>query len=641
MSKLPAVVGVLILMMLFLGGHSSYGDHIVGGELRLEPTGGANAYSVTLVQFWDENNLTIPTNSNAGNRDRQVKLFIYKKGNDQLMDSVTLTYQSSKRVVYQNSSCATARAMNTLQGTYSGTILLPAGRYDAPEGYYMVWERCCRNADIDNIMDPGRSGMAFYVEFPPTGLANASPEFQFPNGQYICVNRRFTMNSSAVDKDGDVLRYTLVTPLQGNTIADINLSVGNSSPKSGYPLVNWENGISLSNVIPGPVPLEINPITGILSVVAGQTGLYVFTVQCEEFRNGKRIGMVRRDFQLLVIDCNLDTPEPPVVTMNLQPVKSVKFCPEKPIQLETLVSPDWAYQWQLNGLNIVGANSEKVMVSDTGKYTVVKSYRNKCASDTASLPIQVDYADPVLAKITPEKLFLCEGEDTQLLANGGTPLKLNHSYVWREDQNQISLNQVKISVDKPNMYYLSITDDLLGCIGKDSVLISVDSVRVNLPLTISILKGNAATVTASVSPGQTGYSYQWEPVDEGFRSDPHMLSAVLSPAKESSYTVVATSPNGCAGAATITVLVFERLHIPTAFTPNNDGINDTFEIFNPKDQILDVRIFNRWGRVIFQSSGYDHPWNGTYQQEPVPAGNYPYMIKTPFGDYRGEIMILR
>jgi gliding motility-associated-like protein len=641
MVKVSEVVFLLILTVSMLVVRVTFGSHIVGGELRMEPTGSSNSYSVTLIQFWDENHLVIPTNNVSGNRDWQVTLYIYKKQNNQLMDSVTLQYRSSQTVAYQNQTCAVARSMKTQQGIYTGTVQLPSVRYDHADGYYMVWERCCRNADIDNIQEPGDSGMAFYLEFPPTNIKNASPEFQFPNGQYICVNKRFTMNMAAIDKDGDQLRYTLVTPLRGNTLADVKMAVGNSSPKTGYPLVSWATGISLNNVIPGPVPLEINANTGVLTVVAGRTGLYVFAVQCEEFRNGKKIGVVRRDFQLLVIDCNLDTPEPPVITMQSQPIRSVKFCPEKPIMLETLHSPDWAYQWQFNGMNIAGATHEQLMVSDTGRYTVIKSFKKICGGDTASAPIQVGYADRLKAKITPDESVICIGEFTNLVANGGSPILPNYTYVWRDGESQLVENETSISVEKSSWYYLSITDDLLGCIEKDSVRITIDSLSVDLPPTVSMLKGNAVTVTAQVLPDRPDYTYQWDPVDDGFRSDPRKPTAVLFPLMESSYTVQAVSPNGCTGEATVIVHVLDRLHIPTAFTPNQDGINDTFEIFNPKNEILEVRIFNRWGAVIFQSTGYEHPWDGTFRNETVPAGSYPYLVRTPFGEYRGSVLILR
>jgi hypothetical protein len=166
--------------------------------------------------------------------------------------------------------------------------------------------------------------MVFYLEFPPLSVRNSSPEIVAPNGQYICINRPFSMPMSATDADGDELRYSLVTPMRGTTSPGV--TIGDSLSKSSYPLVTWSNGIGLSNVIPGSKPLAIDA-TGKLTVTANALGLYVFTVQCEEFRNGNRIGLVRRDFQLLVIDCNDDQPEPPVIKMEGTQRFRSKFLP--------------------------------------------------------------------------------------------------------------------------------------------------------------------------------------------------------------------------------------------------------------------------------------------------------------------------
>jgi gliding motility-associated-like protein len=70
-----------------------------------------------------------------------------------------------------------------------------------------------------------------------------------------------------------------------------------------------------------------------------------------------------------------------------------------------------------------------------------------------------------------------------------------------------------------------------------------------------------------------------------------------------------------------------KLLIPDIFTPNGDGKNDSWEILNvEKPEDLGVRIFSRWGEIIYHSNEYSHPWNGTYRGKLVPSGNYPYQI---------------
>src|SRR5690606_9005754 len=90
-----------------------------------------------------------------------------------------------------------------------------------------------------------------------------------------------------------------------------------------------------------------------------------------------------------------------------------------PVVLQTDESADWSYQWQLNGQNIPGEVNSSISVSDTGQYSVVKSYTKKCSGDTSSLAVHAAYADPVQAVISFDKDVMCEGERVSLFANMG------------------------------------------------------------------------------------------------------------------------------------------------------------------------------------------------------------------------------
>jgi gliding motility-associated-like protein len=143
-----------------------------------------------------------------------------------------------------------------------------------------------------------------YLEFPPLvrnggRFINSSPAIFPPLSDYACVNQPFFFDFSGTDADGDELRYSLVAPLSGNSSFSDPRPEPSPAP---YPTVQFISGIGVGNMIPGNPPLQINN-NGILSVTASQAGLYVFAVLIEEFRNGQKIGEVRRDYQLLVIDC--------------------------------------------------------------------------------------------------------------------------------------------------------------------------------------------------------------------------------------------------------------------------------------------------------------------------------------------------
>jgi gliding motility-associated-like protein len=619
---------LLILTLLINLSFHAIGNHIVGGELQMNKTSVANTFEIRLIQFWDTNGLVIPSPNNGGNRDDNADIYIYQKSNNRLMGNLRVGFRSSELVAFQNRACATSRALSVSVGVYTGTLRLDPTEYSDAGGYYMVWERCCRNADIDNIIGPGENGTVFYLEFPPLSVPNSSPSFVVPNGQYICANRPFSMNMSATDADGDELRYSLVNPMRGSTTPEEPF--GTIAPVRPYPLVTWTNSISLTNVIPGPSPLRISN-AGILTVTAGSIGLYVFAIQVEEFRNGKLIGLVRRDFQLLVIDCNGDH--------NDQPAGEITFCPESPIQLKTEASQDWSYQWQLNGLNIPGATGASIMVKDSGTYSVIKSYTKKCSRDTTSQMVKAGFSKPIEAIISSDQDVLCAGKTMILLANGGSILN-GEKLTWAKDNANLATTDPALEISEPGTYKIVITNENAGCQGMDTLAISEEDLLVSLPERKGLLEGSRTTLAPILLPPNGNHSFEWSP-PYGLLSDPTGKDATVGPFLDTTYVLTVTTANGCVFQDSTHVYVIDKMHIPTAFSPDNDGRNDTFEIFNAKDQIVEVRIYNRWGTLIYLSSGYTTPWNGTYKEAPLPAGSYPYVIKTVDRDLTGTVMLLK
>ena len=80
-------------------------------------------------------------------------------------------------------------------------------------------------------------------------------------------------------------------------------------------------------------------------------------------------------------------------------------------------------------------------------------------------------------------------------------------------------------------------------------------------------------------------------------------------------------------------MVVRVYEIPNAFSPNGDGINDTWAI-RSADAFAGsvVEVYNRYGQVVFRSNGYANPWNGTYKGKPVPSGTYYFVIDLRSGN---------
>ena len=134
-------------------------------------------------------------------------------------------------------------------------------------------------------------------------------------GDYLCLNEEFTFDFGAIDADGDSLNYYFVNPLIGNSTPSAPGGVNPNTLTGGVPpapapydTVVWlnTNGVQFGaqNAFPSDQPVVINQQTGLIRVTPSNTGLFVFSVVCEEFRNGVKIGESRRDYQLFVLDCN-------------------------------------------------------------------------------------------------------------------------------------------------------------------------------------------------------------------------------------------------------------------------------------------------------------------------------------------------
>jgi len=112
----------------------------------------------------------------------------------------------------------------------------------------------------------------------------------------------------------------------------------------------------------------------------------------------------------------------------------------------------------------------------------------------------------------------------------------------------------------------------------------------------------------------------------------------LTISKPGIYYLFVTDSNSCVNADTINI--FEKcdakFYCPSAFTPNQDGLNDTFKVISEDINEFNLKIFNRWGEKLFESSNQAQGWDGTYKNTACPAGVYTYVLFVKFND--GKIL---
>ena len=123
------------------------------------------------------------------------------------------------------------------------------------------------------------------------------------------------------------------------------------------------------------------------------------------------------------------------------------------------------------------------------------------------------------------------------------------------------------------------------------------------------------------------YSFIWSPVTG--LSNATLLRPTATPVVSTLYTIRAVNNHGCADSAKVMVKVQEKVYVPNAFSPNGDGLNDSWIIDNIEDYPgSDVRVYNRWGNVVIRIKDYTpaNAWDGMVNGLPVPIATYYYII---------------
>jgi gliding motility-associated-like protein len=137
-------------------------------------------------------------------------------------------------------------------------------------------------------------------------------------------------------------------------------------------------------------------------------------------------------------------------------------------------------------------------------------------------------------------------------------------------------------------------------------------------------------------------SYLWTP--STYLDNPTLVNPICSAPDDITYTLQLTGDGGCTVSKDIFILVLKPPKAPNAFSPNGDGINDTWKI-----QYLDrypdatVDVFDRYGQLVYQAINYTIPWDGTNKGKPLPIGTYYYIINPKNGKptISGSVTILK
>lgn len=229
--------------------------------------------------------------------------------------------------------------------------------------------------------------------------------------------------------------------------------------------------------------------------------------------------------------------------------------------------------------------------------------------------------------------FCVDGE-YQLLATGA------ETYVWSPATglNDPNVANPESTVDNTTTYTVTGTDEN-GCINTDDVTLTVDLLPVITatadPYSIDAFLGE----TSQLNVEPDGILYVWEP-STGLSSTT-IQNPVANPSDTTIYVVTVTDENGCVSSDTVVVNAKGEITIdyPNAFSPNGDGINDTYyPIIQGSGTLVNYQIFNRWGELVYEGTPGDTGWDGSFEGKESPIGSYAVVINasTSLGQARFE-----
>jgi gliding motility-associated-like protein len=252
-------------------------------------------------------------------------------------------------------------------------------------------------------------------------------------------------------------------------------------------------------------------------------------------------------------------------------------------------------------------------------------------TNSSGNPIPAQFSTGEVTIYNPPSIILsaaktvCEGQSVSFMsiASGNQP---PFTFQWTYPDGTITANDpflFNVNQSMAGYYFLQATDQV-GCTDQKSIELIVSENPVAVFHGTDTLEMQAGDV---LDAGTGLSSYHWNTGDS-------TASIVIN--SEGMYTVEMESPVGCLGSDSVYVkLTTEEIpefevYVPNAFSPNNDGINDIFQIKFPHStfniQHSTLSIFNRWGEEIFQSDDITQGWDGKKNGKECPGGVYVYKI---------------
>ena len=461
-------------------------------------------------------------------------------------------------------------------------------------------------------------------------------------------NGTITGNGNSITLDNITSGGTLtVTPSNGcgnGTPQTITITTGGTTP-------------SQSSAISGSTTIACGTTSGTYSVtnVSGVTYTWSYSGGGTITGNGNSITLdnITSGGTLTVTPsnaCGNGTPQTITITTGAVPVQPSTISGSTTIACGTTSGiysvtnvPGVTYTWSYSGSGTITGSGNSITLNNVtsgGILTVAPS--NTCGNGTPQIitiavggTFQIDMSstDVVCGSVTTP------GTATATPVGGTAP----YSYHWSNGGTTSSISNLSTGT------YTVLVTDAGGCQANGTVAVNQTSniaVQVS-PSPATVTEGESVQLNCTFSPYIPGSSYTWTPPNS--LSCSNCPSPVASPQETTTYTVTITTPDGCNIDTTVKVFVKIRcgeIFIPNIFSPNGDGENDVFKVHGKCIEKISMKIYDRWGELLFETSDKTEGWDGTYRDKLMNTGVYVYIISVNLNDgsvetFNGNVALTR
>jgi gliding motility-associated-like protein len=293
------------------------------------------------------------------------------------------------------------------------------------------------------------------------------------------------------------------------------------------------------------------------------------------------------------------------------------------------------WQWQINGNDISNSQKPDLTSLSAGEYSLKLTATSSagCVSNSFVSGLTVKPRPNITANVNDG----CINIPVSFNAQQNDLLTSVKSWHWDFGDQHFSDNKTaQNTFPVEGNYNVQLTAEATnGCSTSVSKNLFINAAHANAGKDTLVVMN-----TAFQLEGSGGSSYSWIPATG--LNDPFISNPTGKLVNDVRYLLTVKTPEGCVDTASVDVAVFKgsAIYVPTAFTPNSDGLNDILKPYYVAIKSLSYfTVFNRWGQKVFSTNDLSKGWDGFSKNNEIIEGSYVWVLKAV--DAVGKIYSLK